>query len=587
MIHVFSLNEITLARFLILALLRRRLFIIKVRPFVPYTRKLLQAVARWARSSRRAHSVVKLLPEMKPYNFYLRRLYFREAFKKYEPWQNRRFEFDAAENEDPDYGYGYKQITCSYVFFQNAFEAFVLDALNRAFPKGGYAVKGLHADTLALYKVYFGEKAPPSVSPMRFPNRLVNALLAVMAATYSIAWTGCRLRLSVPRENVFLAVDDMNMPCETPLFKRLSRYGTVLTVSRNAYFHGRRLSDRENYTSCIQTDGILGPDAWLGALWTIVRDTLFLWRRYGRRTTPHFFQIITMPHKRVVTRSLLNRFRPKYYWARDDYNTEHILRRQELRKTGGKSIGVSHAIYANWCSIAPNIRYISYDIYYVISDVYTSYYLDTWKQDMVVKSIGSMEITPEMLNPIARRNDDILVCIRVAWFETEMVRMVRRLAETFPQKKVYLQLKGAYFNDDEHDKFVAIILKDLPNIDYSTDPVFELLQRVRYHFSDISTIIQEGISLGANSFLADVIDMEWTVLRSYPGLCVKTGEEAVARIEAIESGRWTYPRKDYLARMQVPEGRSALDIVCDDFAAFEDGQSTPHVLDPVAEGAVT
>ena len=587
MIHVISLNEMTLARFLILALLKRRLFILKVRPFVPYTRGLLQAVARWARRGGRAHSVVNLLPEMKPYNFYLRRLYFREAFKKYEPWQNRYFDFDVAESKDPDYGYCYKQITCNYVFFQNAFEAFVLDALNRTFPEGGYVVNGLHADTLALYEAYFDTKAAPSVSPVHLPNRMVNALLVVLATAYSVVWAGCRFRLSVPREDVLLAVDDMNMPCETPLFERLSRYGNILMVSRGTYFHRRRLPGRENYTSCDRNDGALGPGDLAGALSTIVRDTLFLWRCYGQLTPPHFFQILTLPHKRMVIRSLLNRFRPKYYWARDDYNTDHILRHQELSKIGGKSIGVSHAIYSNWCSVVPNIRYINYDIYYVFSDKYVANYFDTWKADMVVKSTGSMEIAPEMLDSTVRRNDDILVCIRVAWFEPEMIRMVRMLAEAFPGKTVFLQLKRSYFNNDEEGDFVEKFSRDLPNIVYSTDPVFELLQRVRYHFSDISTIIQEGICVGTNTFLADVIDVEWTVLRSYPGLCVKTGDEAVARIKAIESGEWTYPREDYLSRMGVPKGRSALDIVCEDFAAFEKYQPTPRHPMPITAAVAT
>ena len=76
----------------------------------------------------RAKYAIDLAPELRRYWEFDRRFYFQEVFKKYEPWQNRYYGFERPEIvNDPIYGYGFKQITCSYTFWK-VNEIFLLDA---------------------------------------------------------------------------------------------------------------------------------------------------------------------------------------------------------------------------------------------------------------------------------------------------------------------------------------------------------------------------------------------------------------------------------------------------------------------------
>ena len=55
MIHLISLNELVLLRFLVLSLLGRPVKLLRVAPFVPKAKNLLQRAVDWAVRTGRAH----------------------------------------------------------------------------------------------------------------------------------------------------------------------------------------------------------------------------------------------------------------------------------------------------------------------------------------------------------------------------------------------------------------------------------------------------------------------------------------------------------------------------------------------------
>ena len=77
----------------------------------------------------------------------------------------------------------------------------------------------------------------------------------------------------------------------------------------------------------------------------------------------HFYGIIALPFRRIILRGFFNKFRPAYFWGRDDYNVEHIIRRQEMHRYGGISLGINHG-FPSYANLFPQWRYISFDRYY-------------------------------------------------------------------------------------------------------------------------------------------------------------------------------------------------------------------------------
>ena len=110
------------------------------------------------------------------------------------------------------------------------------------------------------------------------------------------------------------------------------------------------------------------------------------------------FEILKIPARQVIFKALFERFHLKYFLARDDYNFEHILRTNELRKNNCKSLGIAHglpvpeAVCGTW-------RYIDFDIYYIFGKhLYQEYYLQTWC------NIGQVKVTGATLGMVAHNS---------------------------------------------------------------------------------------------------------------------------------------------------------------------------------------
>ena len=164
-------------------LLGRSVKVLRVAPFVPKARGVLQRIVDWAIRTGRAEYAVKLAPELQRYWDFERRFYLHEVFKKYEPWQNRYYGFDRqAITEDSVYGYGYKQMTCSYTFWK-VIEAYLIDAIERKLDGGEYRVHGVLEDTLAMGRDLFGPGFAKNLTPMAYPKVVVRAGLVAFSMT--------------------------------------------------------------------------------------------------------------------------------------------------------------------------------------------------------------------------------------------------------------------------------------------------------------------------------------------------------------------------------------------------------------------
>ena len=67
--------------------------------------------------------------------------------------------------------------------------------------------------------------------------------------------------------------------------------------------------------------------------------------------------------------------------------------------------------------------------------------------------------------------------------------------------------------------------------------------------------------MGMTTFMADLIDMEYTCFWQFPGLCVTSGEELVAKLRALETGETTYPHQEYFKVLGCKQDEITYDLI--------------------------
>jgi hypothetical protein len=560
MIHLISLNELVLPKFLVFTLLRRNVKILGVASIVPRADKFLQRMADRAVAAGRATYAVDLAPELSHHWEYDRRLYFQDLFKKYEPWQNRYYRFERPElANDPIYGYGFKQMTCSYTF-RKMIQIYLLDALSRKLDPKDYRVHGVLADTIALGRDRFGEDFATGVSQVSYPRAMLNFFLALAALFFTVGWLVQRLRFFVKVEKVDVAFDRLDHPCQFHILKELSPAGRFLIVDRLGYKTKLSVPEDLKYMSCSRTDGLFSPLAWGRAIVEVVFDITRLTLRHWRTPPGLLHEMLTLPYKRVLVRGLMIRYRPEVFIGRDEYNVDHIMRRAELRPLGVKSIGISNGIYPAWAYVSPNVRYVSFDTYFSFAALLYDQYLETWATDMRILTIGSYSISREQqLLQHAHHGEAILFTIRIAWNRPETTRMIRAVAKAFPKRKVLLQFKEETVNAADADRIVKECGDGLDNFEHTTEDVYTLLPKAKFHISDISTVVAEAIYSGVTTLVADLLDQEFNCYRLFPGLTIKTADGMVNELKALECGEKIYPRQKYFELLGYKQSEVGFD----------------------------
>lgn len=562
MIYLFSLNELVLPRFLVLTLLGRKVKVLRIAPFVAKLHEPFKRLVNWAINSGRAEYAVKLIPELQNHWDFERRFYFQEEFKKYEPWQNAYYGFDRPGiSEDPVYGLAFKQITCTYTF-RKVIETFLLDAIEKKYSENEFRIYGVLQDTIALGQNRTGTDAPTSTNPLRVPRQIINSVMIILASMYALATLIVRIRPYVKQDKVDVAFDMMGDNREFELFREIADAGRFLLVRRFPNATGAAIPDELNSVTCSRSDGLFSIASALRGASMILGHILMLSRRHWNEPPALFYEMLSLPLKRILIRGLIERYKPDNYIGRDEYNPDHILRRAELRRMGIKSIGISNALFPCFSLLAPNVRYVSFDTYYVYAAPLFSQYRDTWAAGMEVKTLGGYSIAREHLTSfLGGRGEDILFTMRVAWDQPEMVCMVRAVCKAFPERIVYLQFKKGFVSEAETDRLITACGEGLANFRHTTDDVYSLLKTAKYHISDISTFVAEAIRSGMVTLVADLIDMEFNCFRLFPDLCLKNSEDLVAKLHKLESGDISYPHQEYFKLLGYKHGDVGFDLL--------------------------
>lgn len=549
MTRILYVTELTLPRLLLAALTGRETYVAGVEPLFPPLRGVLERLAAWAERRGRVRPLLELFPEYSHAIEQPATIYIYNIFEETEPWLRQRFALHDADTPLPDYGMAIRQATSKFPV-PRYLPILLLDEAVRRFGKTNMQIAGVPADLAAQFEAYHGYDLPVRARPAPVWCAAANAVQWLAVTLAGLGWIASRLRpFGVRAEPFFFAADYIEDERDFRLYAEVEEGGPVLLVVRHAPRGVGTVPELAGYRHCRATDGRLGPRGALACAAMLLRDGWSLFRRHRATHPGLFFQIVVLPFRRAILRAFFTRFRPRYFWGRDDYNVEHILRRQEIHRIGGTSLGVIHGA-PGVAILEPMWRHVSFDRYFLFGRaVYDSHWHETFAPDMEIVPIGTFGASREDYARIGERlPPDIIIFLSVFADSEKLPAIVHALARAFPERRVILSPKRTVMNLTSVKRILAACIGEHGNVAVETGEtdLFERLRMARYAFSDASTTVIEALQFGLNSFFLDLSDRQRACYyRRYPALCVDDGNTAVQRIRDIEAGRQVYPRESF------------------------------------------
>lgn len=556
------LSEATLPRLLWRAARNRPTTVIAVRSLFGGPAQRLKRIVEGLKNGGRITWLTEERPDLEPYTDYGDLLRLADPFVDAEPWIEEYFGFAEAERRYGRYAVAYRHAVCNAVFARFG-TAFLVHGIRKAEPDA--RILGLDHVDRAYYRNRFGVDAPGG-SASRL-GALINFVLFMAVSLYSAAWIIGRIRFARRPQAIFLGSDFVGGKQDQILWEEIADDGRdVVIVNRNKAMAAEYVDVLKGRRHCCVTDGWYSPLGACFALGETLRDS-FLFFGCCRSLPGDFFrQIARLPHWRVVYRALFKRFRFRYFWGRDDYNTEHIIRSQELRKIGGVSIGFMHGI-ASISTVMHQYRHIDFDIYYVLGrDQYERIYRRTWPSHIRVRAIGSFGMSRAELERLTEPRAGNIVCfLSPSFHQDEVMAAVETIARAFPDRKVFINIKSRKYVVGSFAEALERLTDRTPgNLVIDEGRSYELLFQCQYVINESSTLTAEAIQFGLNAFVLDLDPrLKNLYYRRFPDLCVRSGDEAVERIRDIEAGRWDYPRRSFGSLIDM-SGRVPWDVIRED-----------------------
>jgi hypothetical protein len=397
----------------------------------------------------------------------------------------------------------------------------------------------------AYREIYGVDPALPSQHPGG-PRLWLNVLLAAAAVAALIAQAVRRIRLAPGNcLDVFLGSDYSGHPRDVSIWQEIASEGhDVVVVFRNER-QRRAHADGAGVFPCT----VPGEGEWsVIRAWKECGEALRrlrpIWRAAHGLVPALALQGYLLPLRRLKMRQLLTRYRFQNFWVRDDYSVDHIIRSQEIRRVGGKSIGVAHGLPIA-CALVPLWRYIDCDAYLVHGLGILRYYGDRWAPWMKVVASGSLGITRELESRLAApRPHDIIFQAKPTQGSEPLLGMLEALARTFPERKILMQFKGAFRKSFLAESFRQVA-RHHPNVAETEESIYELFLRARYLITDPSTIAAEALQFGLYAFMVDCDGCKSLYFRDFKDFCESSPEELIRRIRGIEDGSYAYRFADY------------------------------------------
>ncbi len=566
------LSELTLPRLLFRALARRPTCIVETLPQLPGTGNLLRRLADWLRAHGHVLDLRRDMAQAITYSTPNDLMRHEDVFAECEPWMEKFFDFQSSARRFGDYAIAYRHL-CSNIAFRRYVIAYLLRDIVTSEGSRRYTFSGLDDFMVSFYRHRFG--APPPCPIARSPRMgfvLLRLLGGVIASFHTAMWIAWRIRISPPAPvSYFLGCDFAGSGQDAMLFNEIGDApGDILCVLRNDRFRPAFDTFGLKADACLPTDGRFGPGEGARMMAGAVRQIARLHSRASNLPGECHYQLLLFPYRRAVYRSLFNRYRPRYFWSRDEYNTEHTIRSQELRRVGARSFGIMHGIYSIG-EFSHTVRHMDFDIFYMLGRyAFDHAYKHTWPKHMSVRFIGSFGLTREEFERLpCPRPADIAVYLHPHPALEKCLAGVAEVARAFPEKKVFINSKGAFLEGPMKEPIARLLESGPENIEVYSDRSYDLFFKCRYVLSDGSTMTAEGIQFGLETFFLDFdVLLKTSLYRNFPRMCVRTADQAIDRIRAIEAGVSVYPRETLSELIEI-DGPIAWDVIRRDLGLVE------------------
>jgi hypothetical protein len=570
-VHFAFLNERSLLSIIWLGLRRKRVLILDSAPLFPLFRNLTTWVSRQlVRFGIAENPDVRLTPdELHHSNAWA--CSWPDMFSRLEKEMEAIFGFDKIERLLPEAEtIAAKHAACAYL--DNTLPKVTrLRYFRDRYRDCACTVTGLPTDIHGWYKSYFGDDPDLRVTGTVDPSILLNLFGAFVVFARTVFWALARIRIGpIDRVAVFLGADFF-------MYDRRYLYmlreitdspDDVLLIFRGKGMQQAAQKDFRNvrFKQCLRTDGFLKlADLPIILAGNLIGTIKFL--RLGYKLPGLLcFEFLKLPYHRVVYRALFQRYSFARIFGRDDYDSQHIIRTDELRRAGGRSIGINHGLPmpGNYIGVW---RYLDFDLYYVFGmDIYRRFLKSTWSRRMKVKSVGSFGMNQAQLDRLDKpRPEDIVIFINTMPGYEKIYGWAFDVARHFSDRTVYLKHKRSN-NGKLYAGHSFVFGGDVPgNLVESSESSYDLMLLCRYALSTPnSTIAVESIQFGLATFVWEARDhLATSYYRDFPGLCVETAEELIDRIEAIEDGSAPY-RRERFKDMTCLTGESIFKVIRED-----------------------
>lgn len=577
-IHLVVLSEFTLLTTLVRAVIfRQPVCIVLVSPILPVLAAVLAGLVSRLKKAGLVSEIYDFAPHLRRFADNPQHVHHTDIFSRTENWLARAFRFAAA---DRTIGYDLAMKHNAALYASSYYQTvYLLRHLAQSRPGPGFRLTGASRELLDLYRNFYGEEPPAGVRVLRDMRPFWSIALSLLVAIAGASWILWRTRPWQPPASRFLLGMDFSPGRDFHVCASIApNPADIVLVLRNhdPYYRAAWTGDPVAHRSpaVVADAGRFGPADGLRAVALHLRDSWRLLLGSWGLPPALYFQNIKLSLNRLKFRALFGQYRVRLFWAWDDYNAEHIIRTQELRRIGATSLGMMHAIPIS-CTHNPIWRYVDFDRYYVHGHVEGRLYADTWPAHMKVVAVGSGGMSAAQQSAVRRAprpsGGDIAVYTNLFAPWQEIAATVKALAAAFPDRTIFLKVKATIKRKKpEPCRQLAEAVKAARGriVDSDEDP-YDLLGRVTYVFSDPSTIVVEALQVGRIVYVLDMVrDQASLYLRNYPGLCLRTPQEAVSSVRALESGA-AYPWDAYGDLVNLSE-QTVYDIIRSDL-----GLATP------------
>ncbi|TAN58593.1 MAG: hypothetical protein EPN26_01420 [Rhodospirillales bacterium] len=564
MIRLFVFSEASLPGLLWQAAMGQRPVSAGVLPLLRPLHGLLVRLEAWMLRKRLVQSLAEAFPDMPWIEGTPGRGYYNDIHHRIEVELHRHFDGGSG-----DLAYAFKKATTDAV---QAVVPLPLAcewlAANRE--RGTWRLEGAPTFLHDVACMYYGQVPDWPVRILRLPVKPVNFLNALLVWAGVSLWLLLRTRLKVETLKFCLAVDRMSPLDDQVLSRVLDDPREALVIDRLGSLAAAQ-GVRGGWQKARLCDARLQLSDLPGILSDLTTAIWGLWRKDGEIDPLLFGRRAALSGKQIMFRAFFRRFKPSFFWGRDDYSLEHVVRNIELKKIGGRSLGINHGLAMN--TFAPQWREIMFDIYYVYGrHMYETYQKDAWWQGMTVRPIGNLHCPhDERRGDRAQKRDIGYFAMSGPYFEF-LLREVFKVARHFSGRTVHVRMKPGR---ERHfmDLFERLMQEAPANVRNHQEPdPYGLLTEIGYALTSGSTLTAEALQFGATTFCFDVDpSLECFYYRDFPGLTVPDAATVIRRIEDIESGHEKYDFMAYDGLISMSAG-DPFDVIRQDIGLSSTGR---------------